>query len=90
MTKSEDPEIKTSELSGRLTSEGMTVDVQIYRVAGWNERWKLKVIDERNVAKVWDQTFATDRDAYAEFYRTIESDGIVSLFGDEPLIGKKH
>jgi hypothetical protein len=28
---------------------------------------------------VWDDTFADDQDAYDEFYRTLESEGIRSL-----------
>jgi hypothetical protein len=89
MTIDEDPKIETSPLSGRLTSEGVTVDVQIYRVAEADERWVLEVIDEQDTSTVWDDTFATDRDAYAEFYRTLESDGINSPV-ESPTLGTKH
>ena len=73
------PEIETSPLSGRLTRAGLTVDVQIYRVADPKERWVLKVIDEQNASTVWHDTFANDRDAYAEFYKTRETDEVGSL-----------
>ena len=89
MTIDEKPEIETSPLSGRLTSKGVTLDVQIYRIAGSNDRWVLEVIDEHDASTVWDDTFATDRDAYAEFYLTLESDGARS-FLDEPKLGTKH
>jgi hypothetical protein len=38
------PEIETSPLSGRLTREGVTVDVQIYRIAAANEGWTLETM----------------------------------------------
>ena len=68
------PKIETSPLSGRLTHNGVTVDVQIYRFALSTERWVLRVIDDQNASTVWYDTFANDRDAYAEFYRTHEID----------------
>lgn len=89
MTIDDVPEIETSPLSGRLTRAGVTVDVQIYRVANSNERWTLEVIDKQNTSTVWDDTFASDRDAYAEFYRTLENDGVTS-FSDEPFLDTKH
>jgi hypothetical protein len=79
------PEIEISPLSGRLTHGGVTVNVQIYRVAGSNERWVLKVIDEQNASTVWHDTFAKDRDAYAEFYRTRETHD-VSSFVEPPTL----
>ena len=66
-------EIEISPLSGKLSSAGVTVDVQIYRVANSNERWVLEVTDDQNKSTVWDHNFASDRDAYAEFYRTLEA-----------------
>ena len=82
-------DIETSPLSGRLTSEGVTVDVQIYRFADLDERWVLRVIDEQNTSTVWDATFATDRDAYAEFYRTREIDEDGS-FVELPTLSTYH
>ena len=81
--------IESSPLSGRLTSEGVTVDVQIYRFADLDERWVLRVIDEQNTSMVWDATFATDRDAYAEFYRTRETDEDGS-FVELPTLSTYH
>lgn len=89
MTIGEDAKIETSPLSGLLTVDGVTVNVQIYRVADSNNRWMLQVIDEQNTSKVWDDTFASDRDAYAEFYRTHENDGVNSLV-ESPTLGTRH
>lgn len=89
MTRDEKPEIETSPLSGRLTSEGVTLDVRIHRKADPNERWLLEVIDHNKTSTVWDDTFATDRDAYAMFYRTLESDGAGS-FLNKALTGAQQ
>ena len=42
------------------------------------------MIDHDDGSTVWDETFATDRDAYAEFYKTLETEGIRS-FLDDPI-----
>jgi hypothetical protein len=89
MTINDLPEIETSPLSGQLTHGGVTVDVQIYRFADSNERWVLQVIDEQNSSKVWDDTFASDRAAYAEFYRTRETEDDGS-FVEPPRLSTYH
>jgi hypothetical protein len=46
--------------------------------------WTLEVIDPEGGSTVWDDRFATDQDAYDEFYRTLEVDGIRSFLEDRP------
>lgn len=85
----EDPEIEESPLGGIVTREGMTVRVEIYRLVEGDESWTLEVIDHEGGSTVWDDRFATDKEAYAEFCRTLETDGIRSFLGDQPE-SKKH
>ena len=73
----DDWEIETSPLCESVTRDGMTVRVKIYRLRG--EDWSLEVIDQEGGSAVWDDTFANDQDAYAEFYRTLELEGIRSI-----------
>ena len=73
----DDWEIETSPLCESVTRDGMTVRVKIYRLRG--EDWSLEVIDQEGGSAVWDDTFANDQDAYAEFYRTLELVGIRSI-----------
>ena len=80
----EDPEIEESPLSGTVTRDGITVRVEIYRLVEGDESWTLEVIDHEGASTVWDDRFATDKDAYAEFYRTLEAEGIRSFLDDSP------
>ena len=75
MSKEEDPEIEYSALCGKVSRDGTTVRVEIYRIAEGSEGWSLEVIDEEGASTVWDDLFATDEEAYAEFYRTLETGG---------------
>jgi hypothetical protein len=70
----EDPEIEESPLSGTVTRDGITVRVEIYRLVEGDHSWTLEVIDHEGGSTVWDDRFATDKDAHAEFYRTLETD----------------
>jgi len=79
----EDPEIEHSPLCGRVTRDGITIQVQIYRLAGSTDGWSLEVVDQEDASTVWDDLFATDEEAYAEFYRTLETEGIRS-FAERP------
>ena len=85
----EDPEIEISPLSGKITRDGVTVEVLIYRIAGEDADWTLEVVDQDDASTVWDDTFPTDKDAYAAFYRTLEIEGIRS-FLEQPPAPTKH
>jgi uncharacterized protein len=75
-----EPELIESPLSRSMEWDGVRLDVQIYRLA--TERgWALEVVNERGTSTVWDETFATDRDADAAFRDTLAQEG-VSAFLD--------
>jgi hypothetical protein len=74
-----DPEIEYSRLCEEVTRDGLTVRVQIYRLKTGNDGWSLEVVDHEGASTVWDDLFATDHEALAEFYRTLEAEGIQSL-----------
>jgi C4-type Zn-finger protein len=80
----EAPEIEESPLSGIVTREGIAIRVEIYRLVEGDESWTLEVIDPEGGSTVWEDRFATDKEAYAEFYRTLETDGIKSFLEDSP------
>lgn len=79
-----DRELEFSPLSGRVTRDGVTVQVHIYRFAGTNEGWTLEVVDHQNGSTVWDRAFDTDVEAYEAFERCIREDGIRTFTEDAP------
>jgi hypothetical protein len=70
-----DPNIVYSGLSRKVTRDGITVEIVIIRLEGEME-WSLEVINAANTSIVWDEPFATDEDAYAEFERTVAEEGM--------------
>ena len=81
-------EIEYSPLCGDVTRDGITVSVQIYRLARIGEGWSLEVVDHNGASTVWTELFATDQVAYAEFFKTLETEGIRSF--SEETTGRLH
>ncbi len=80
----DDPEIEFSSLSGTISRAGITVELQIYRMARSSEGWSLEVTDHDGGSTVWEDLFATDQDAYREFCETLASEGIKSFAAGPP------
>lgn len=80
VTDDDNPEIEYSTLCGYVTEEGITVRVVICRLKGADEEgWALEVIDAQGTSTAWDETFPTEREAYREFYDTLNREGIRSF-----------
>jgi len=71
-------ELVMSPLCSKITRDGMTVEVHIYRGAD-DDRWVLEVVDQEEASTVWDESFPTDQAALDEVMRTIETNGIGSF-----------
>jgi uncharacterized protein len=79
--------IINSPLSQKISRDGMTLDIQIYR--GENDPvWILEVIDQEGGSTVWEETFQTEQDALNEVFQTIASEGIGCFLRDP--IDKLH
>jgi uncharacterized protein len=75
-------EIIMSPLCQEVSSDGETVQVEIYR--GEDDKgWILEVVDEYGNSSVWDDQFKTDNDAFKEALKTIEEEGISLLIGSQ-------
>jgi hypothetical protein len=82
MHNEDDPEIEYSPLCEEVTRDGLPVRVQIYRLKNGDSGWSLEVIDQEGASTVWDDLFATDHRAFAEFSQTLETEGIQSFLTD--------
>lgn len=70
-----DPEIITSNLSKRVSKDGVTVDVHIFRLEN-EPGWALEVINDNNTSTTWDDLFPSDQAAFEEFTRVVMTEGI--------------
>jgi len=77
---SDEYELVMSPHCQEISSDGETVQVEIYR--GIDDKdWILEVVDEHGNSAVWDDKFKTDNDAFKEALKTIEKEGISSFIG---------
>ena len=68
--------LEESPLSSSFTRDGITVAVKIYRLAGECDGWTLEVVTPKGDPIVWQDTFATDGEAYRTFYFVVENEGV--------------
>ena len=60
-----------SPLEKRITRDGMSVQVLIYRGEG-EGGWLLEIVDHLGGSTVWDDRFSTDQAAFDEAMATID------------------
>ena len=77
----DDYQLVDSPLSQKITRDGMTIEVLIYRGTD-DDGWSLEVVDHENGSTVWDHRFPTDQAALDEVLLTIEHEGIASFLKD--------
>jgi uncharacterized protein len=70
-----DPNIVQSRLSRTVKKDGVTVEVSIIRLEHETE-WSLEVVNSVGTSIVWDELFASDNEAFAEFERTVAEEGM--------------
>ncbi len=70
-----EPNLVTSGLSGRVTKDGVTVDVHIVRLEHETD-WSLEVVNDAGTSIVWDDLFPSDDAALTEFRRTVAEEGM--------------
>jgi hypothetical protein len=74
----DETKIITSRLSRKISRDGMTVEVNIFRGEG-DPEWTLEVVDQEGASTVWEDTFANEQDALNEVFQTIATEGISSF-----------
>jgi hypothetical protein len=80
-----DPNIIYSDLSRKVTRDGITVEVVIIRLEHGTE-WSLEVVNAANTSTVWEEPFATDEGAYAEFERIVAEEGMRTFLDSGKVI----
>ena len=79
-----DPKIVQSDLSRTVKQDGVTVEVSI-RLEHETE-WSLEVVNSASTSIVWDDLFASDDEAFAEFERTVAEEGMRTFLDKENVI----
>lgn len=80
-----DPNIVTSSLSGPVTRDSVTVDVQVYRLEH-EPGWRLEVVNARGTSTVWEATFDTDDEAHAAFLVTVADEGMTAFLDQATVV----
>lgn len=83
-----DPNIVRSGLSGKVHQDGLTVDVEIYRLES-EPHWVLEVVDHTGASTVWEDQFASDDDALIAFRSALAEEGI-GVFSERKIIPFPH
>ena len=88
MTERE-PNLVISSLSGPVTRDDVTVEVDIYRLEH-DPLWSLEVVNGAGTSIVWDDLFPSDNDAYDEFLRTLTEEGMQAFLDKGNVIPFRH
>jgi hypothetical protein len=80
-----DPKIVQSDLSRTVKKDGVTVEVSIIRLEH-ETGWSLEVVNSASTSIVWDDLFASDDEAFAEFERTVAEEGMRTFLDKESVI----
>ena len=83
------PNLVRSGLSGIVSKDDITVEVFIYRLES-ESKWSLEVVNDAGTSIVWDDLFDRDEDAYAEFQRTVEEEGMRAFLDNQNVIPFKR
>ena len=81
----QDPKIVRSGLSRTVQKDGVTVEVSIIRLED-ESKWSLEVVNAAGTSTVWDDLFASDKEAYAQFERTVTEEGIRAFLDNANVI----
>ncbi|HEY8005566.1 MAG TPA: hypothetical protein VIE66_01895 [Methylocella sp.] len=83
------PNLVISSLSGPVTRDDVTVEVDIYRLEH-DPTWSLEVVNGAGTSIVWDDRFPSDSDAYQEFLRTVAEEGMQAFLDKGNVIPFRH
>ncbi|WP_244298002.1 hypothetical protein, partial [Paracoccus marcusii] len=77
--------IVTSGKSQRVIIDGHPFSIEIYR-AETDQNWMLEVVDQDGTSHVWDDQFASDKEARNAAIQAIEEEGAVAFMRGDNVI----
>lgn len=80
-----EPNIVTSGLSRRITRDGISVALEIYRLES-DPDWSLEVVNNRGTSIVWDDRFATDDLALEAFEQVVADEGMATFLDPSNVV----
>ncbi|MEH6717125.1 hypothetical protein [Parasphingorhabdus flavimaris] len=80
-----DPSLVTSSLSGSQSKDGVSVEVNIFRLEN-EDQWTLEVVNEKGTSIVWDDQFADDDAAFKSFEQVVADDGMATFLDSATVI----
>jgi hypothetical protein len=81
----DEPNMVTSGKSQRVIIDGYPFSIEIYRLEQ-DKTWTLEVVDHEGTSHVWDDQFASDKDARNAAIKAIESEGAVNFMRGDNVI----
>lgn len=80
-----EPNLIRSSLSRKVSRDGVTVRVVIYRIKD-RLGWPLEVVNDKGTSMVWDEYFETDDGANAAFLKTVAAEGKIVFLDSATVI----
>jgi len=86
----DEPNLVTSGKSQHVIIDGCPFSIEIYRLEQ-DKTWTLEVVDHEGTSHVWDDQFASDKDARNTAIQAIEAEGAVAFMrGDNVILFRKN
>lgn len=84
MSKCE-PNLVTSGLSGSQSKDGVSIEVNIFRLEN-EDQWTLEVVNEKGTSIVWDDEFFDDGEAFRAFEQVVAEEGMATFLDSATVI----
>ena len=81
----DEPNLVVSPKSQSVLIDGVRFGIEIYRLET-DRTWTLEVVDPENTSHVWDEQFASDKDALTAAVKAVESEGAAMFMRGDNVI----
>ncbi len=85
MTDDNEPNLVTSGKSQTITVDGVRFQIEIHRL-DTDRTWTLEVVDPDGTSHVWEEQFASDKDARDVAIKAIETEGAAAFMRGDNVI----